>query len=247
MTVPACQCGQHLAPHDFRDELSWREYDGLSALCQACQDTVFMAFRDDGVPPHRYELRSGALVATRTWRDRPLDVVLIPFVFGAPGRPVGWEVGSIVYARRSLSPSQLSDRLGPMRSVLGRHHAWLRSVTHLGIPAPGSRYGPCVVVIGRDAETLRLASAASREVADAGQVPLEPLLRERGYGSLDAFVSRTGVDLTYRAAGADPLRVCAWLGAALELGRPDPCLFECVLAPFRVPASGSRAPVTEGS
>ena len=99
---------------------------------------------------------------------------------------------------------------------------------------PAFRYGPCSVVIGRDAASLRDAAPLSEEVAQAGQV------------ALDSFVNRIGIDVGYRAAGVDPLRTCAWLGAALELGRPDPQLFEHVLRPYRLPVAGSGVPVTEG-
>ena len=244
MTVPACTCGSFvLDRHSFRDDLSWREH-ALSGLCQPCQDVVFIALRDDDVRPRRYQLRTGALVAAGV-REHRARLALIPFVFGAPGRPVGWEAGSIVYAGPALSGAQLTARLAPMRSFLGRYSVRICSVRDLGVIALPSCYGRCAVVIARDRATLLAAGSVSREVARAEHVPLEPLLRAHGgFGSLDASVSRTGIDVGYRA-GIDPLRVCAWLGAALELGRPDPGLFEHVLAPFRLPASGSRAPVTD--
>ena len=231
---------------DFRDALSWKEF-GLSGLCQACQDTLFIGTRDDDVRPRRYELRTGAVVATRRLAGAPLQAAFIPFVFGAPGRPAGWESRSIVYAGRSPSHAKLSDRLAPVRSFLGRHRVRICALRDFALCLPPSRYGPYALVIARDDATLRDVASLSGDLAQAGHVALEPVLRGRaGFGSLHAFVSRTGVDKGYRAAGVDPLRTCAWLAAALEFRRPDPALFDYLLSPYRIPASGSGAPVTEG-
>ena len=245
MTVPACACGR-MAPSDFRDEISWREYR-LSGLCQSCQDRVFIAFRDDGVEPRRYALRTGALVAVRRVPGASLgsaQLAFVPFVFGAPGRAVAWEPTSIVYAGPAPSLSQLTACLQPMRSALGRYQVRVCSVRDLPASLPAPRYGSLAVVIVRDAATIRDAAVVCEEIAHASSIELEPHLRERGFASLDSFVNRMGIDAGHRVA--DPLRTCAWMGAALELNRPDLTLFENLLQPYRIPASGSGAPVTEG-
>ena len=246
MTSPACVCGR-LAPRDFRDDESWREYR-LSGLCQSCQDRVFLAFRDDGEEPRRYALRTGALMAIRRVPGASLgsaQLALLPFTFGAPGRPVAWEPRLIVYAGPAPSLADLKACLQPARSFLGRYTVRICSVRDFSASLPAPRYGSLAVVIARDVPSLRDAGLVCEEFAQAEHVALEPLLRERGFISLHDFVNRTGVDVGHRAAGAEPLRTCAWLGAALELGRPDPAFFECVLKPFRIPASGSGVPVTE--
>ena len=229
----ACTCG-HLVQHGFRDALSWKEAE-LSGFCQRCQDALFIGVRDDGVHPCRYELRTGAVVAARRRDGR---FAIIPFVFGAPGRPVGWEALSIVCAGPAPAPSleQLSARLASARSFIGWYQVRVCSVRDFAFPPGASRYGPCAVVVARDAATLDAAATVSEELAEAGTVELDPLLRDRGVGGLDAFVARMRLDVGYYAAGVDPLRTCAWLLAALEMGRPDPTLFAHVLAPFRRPA-----------
>ena len=83
-------------------------------------------------------------------------------------------------------------------------------------------------------ETNQYAVEGAREPR-VGRIPALPR------AGVDA-----GVDSDYCATGPDPLRTCSWLGAALKLGRPDPWLFEDLLAPYRILASGAGHPLVDG-
>ena len=235
-----------MAPSDVHDEQAWREYR-LSELCQACRERLFLAYPADG-EQRRYALRTGALVGVRRVAGASYgaaQLACIPFTFGAPGRPVAWEPTSIVYAGPVPPASELDVCLRPMRSFLGCYQVRICAPRDLSPSLPAPRYGPFAVVVTRDVGTFRDAALICEEFAQAGHVALEPVLRERGFDSLESFVSRTGVDADYCAVDLDPLRTCSWLGAALELGRPDPGLFEHVLAPYRIPASGAVDPIVD--
>ena len=110
--VPECRCGESLGVTDFRDVESLREFE-ISGYCQVCQDLIWIALSvpTGDEPSQAYRLRSG-LVFASSEADR--EVVCVPFLFGAPGRGVGWDLRRIV-------------RVGhPLRSLI-RRCTWQRS------------------------------------------------------------------------------------------------------------------------
>ena len=96
-----CRCGR-LVTDDFRDALS-RAEAGISGMCAACIDAVFLALDEEGVLPPQ-PLRYGALAAHRTSGGDLAEIVLFPLVCVPALHKIVWNTQHIVRIGYALPP-----------------------------------------------------------------------------------------------------------------------------------------------
>ena len=227
-----CDCGALVFANSFRNRLSYLE-SHISGLCQACQDSFFIATVDDGTPK-QYALRRGAVVACAD----PGELAIFPFVFTAPCRPLAWEARYIVRVVPVLSPPvDPYAELHAMRDVLREHQTRVLSVGAFDHPCLSERFGACELLVGLDAVSLVRAATLCRALGTASHAPIAAAFQRR-YGAPVASLGRVMASLGLDGCRSEPLvpaqagalRLCAWMGALLADPSPSvPALFPDVL------------------
>ena len=236
LTPDACRCADVLAePAGYRDAESVREAR-VSGLCQYCQDLMWIAITDgeDGAPPSHYFLRQGLVFAHS---PQPNESALIPFVFGAPGRPVGWDFRSMVRVGRTCVGVDPAATLSSLDSYTQSHRLGVASVDTPAHPLLDCLRGAALVV-GFQSEAMdRFVDACPPLRASAPALHrLEVVDGDRADPTdVPSLVVRYGMDPGYdpSAGSPDALRLCAWVACALHVPVGDRCLLDAVLAPHR--------------
>ena len=229
-----CDCGALVFANSFRNRLSYREF-GISGLCQACQDPIYLGLSD--VEPLRYALRRGAVVVCIPCGGTH-ELVVVPFVFTAPRRPLAWEARYVTrVAPAGAPPVDPYTELHAMRDVLKEHQIRVLSVGAFDHPCLSERFGACELLVGLDAVSLVRAAALCRALGTASHAPIAAAFQRR-YGAPVASLGRVMASLGLDGcrseplvpAQAGPLRLCAWMGALLAGPSPSaPPLFPDVL------------------
>ena len=223
-----CDCGALVFANSFRTRLSYREFH-ISGLCQACQDPVYLGLSD--VEPLRYALRRGAVVVCIPCGGTH-ELVVVPFVFTAPRRPLAWEARYITrVAPAGAPPVDPYAELHAMRDVLRDHQVRVHSVDSVAHPLLTQWFGRCELLIGLDTPALERVAALCPALAGAAQAPIAVPF-ERRYGALAMSLGDAVASLRLDSPRPAPsaLRLCAWLAVLLTGPSPSaPALFPEVL------------------
>ena len=244
-----CRCAEPLAERDFRDSLSYREFT-ISGLCQRCQDRVWIGLAEgaDGAPPQQYCLRRGLVFAHS---PEPSESALVPFLFGAPGRPVGWDLAAMVQIGRSTVDVDPRAALSSLRSYTLTHRLGVVSVDAPGHRLLDSLRGTALVVGFQSQPMERFVNASPALRASEPTLHKLELSADDDSGRLIDFhglVIGAGLDPGYDPGAGPPhaLRLCAWAVCALHVADGERTLLDAVLSPHlhrvgRAPHSVSPA------
>ena len=240
VVIDRCRCPEIRGPEDFRDSVSHDEWS-RTGRCQYCQDLVFIATADVHARPWLpdHHLGRGALFARSDALD---ETVLVPFTFGAPGRPPALDLHAIVRVGPSLGRLDPRAALGCLRPQLETHSIRVATATGLDDPIL-ERFARCVVLIGFQPQAMAdivnhcppLARALpDRHILEFTKEPTSPTVE------FETAIALFGLDRTHtpRRGPVEPLRLCAWIATALHL--PEPAggtLFDAVLRQHVRPAT----------
>ena len=243
-----CRCAEPQGLGDFRDFPSYAQY-AICGLCQLCQDRVWLAVTEpiDESLSSRYLLRRGVVFA---FSMHHREAALVPFIFGAPGRPPGLELN---HALRVGPDAEWFDPYPCFVALdeLGEDH--IVSTTLAGHPADPQldRLRGSAIVLGTSDQPLAPFVEACPALAAS-----HPALQYLEFCSecsnalvdISTVVRDWGLDPVYEAGGPPPhpLRVCAWILALLRLPLPDDrIMLDAVVDLYRVPlpTSPSVSPV----
>ena len=243
VVIDRCRCPEIRGPEDFRDSVSHDEWS-RTGRCQYCQDLAFIATADVHARPWLpdYHLGRGALFARSDAVD---ETVLLPFTFGAPDRPPALDLHAIVRVGPShgrLEPLDPRAALACLRPLLETHSIRVAAATGLDDPIL-ERFAPCAVLIGFQPQAM--ADVVHDCPPFARALPDRHILEfcEEPDSLTVAFetaIALFGLDRTHtpRSESVEPLRLCAWIAAALHL--PEPAggtLFDAVLRHHVRPAT----------
>ena len=233
LTPDACRCADVLAETDFRDAESLCEA-GISGLCQYCQDVMWTAITDgqDGAPPSHFFLRRG-LVFAHSVEQR--ESALIPFVFGAPGRPVGWDFCSMVRVGRSCASVDPAAALSSLKSYTLSHRLGVASVDTPAHPLLDWLRDAALVVGFQSDAMARFVDACPALRASAPELHRLTVVEGDRANPIDvpSLILRHEMDSGYDPSAGPPqaLRLCAWVACALHIPVGDRLLLDSVLAP----------------
>ena len=219
--VPECRCGESLGVTDFRDVESLREFE-ISDFCQVCQDLIWIALSvpTGDEPSQAYRLRSG-LVFAASEADR--EVVCIPFVFGAPGRGVGWDLRRIVRVGHPLPSLDLALQLAAIGRILDPHQVSITDATDPTDPVL-ARFGGTALVLGFQPRIMgafaRMCPALSEFHCNTVDFSWKDVSAEV---DLATVVEQLGLDPGYVPGSPPPsaLRQAAWFVALLQLSSSE--------------------------
>ena len=219
--VSACQCQESLGVTDFRDALSWREFE-ISGLCQSCQDLIWLALSvpTGDEPSQAYRLRRG-LVFAASEADR--EVVCVPFLFGAPGRGVGWDLRRIVRVGDALPSLDPAVHLAALGRVLEPQQVLITDATDPTDPVL-ARFCDTALVLGFQPRIMgafaRMCPALSELHCNTVDFSWKDVSAEV---DLATVVRNFGLDPEYVPGSRPPsaLRQAAWLVALLQLSSSE--------------------------
>ena len=236
--VDVCRCAERLVPADLRNDLSWREFE-ISGLCQSCQDLIWLALSvpiaDE--PSQPYFLRRG-LVFAASEADR--EVVCVPFLFGAPGRGVGWDLRRIMRVGDPLRSIDASVHLAALGRVLEPHQVSITDATDPTDPVL-ARFCDTALVLGFQPRIMgafaRMCPALSELHCNTVDFSWKDVSAEV---DLATVVEQLGLDPGYVPGSPPPsaLRQAAWFVALLQLSSSEGgSVLDTALAPHvrRVP------------
>ena len=186
--IGRCMCGATVLGDSFRDRESYLEFLRTGrALCQDCQDAIFLAGNPDD-PDHPFPIVDGALAAVRGAPGVLEETCFLPFrVVPAPWTRIAFEARFIVRAGPALEPLDQWDELEPMREPLAEHQVRVRE--HRSVE---------VAELAGQLDRLAFLVAADRTSLDAVRSAY-PLLSRIAAASLED-------DVPWQAAFARPLR-----------------------------------------
>ena len=219
--APPCACNAPLGPTDFRTAAAFDHWVA-SGRCQWCQDAAALTAPDTHAVPS--PIRQGAVVAHSPTLD---EVVFLPLRFGDPARPVVWEARHLLRVGPALAPLDPAPAFASMRAVLAGQRIDATLAPALDTPWLARLLSRTALVLA--AHSPRLADVVGACPALWAAAPsVHPL----GFGdvdtgeaiSLERFIVSAGLDPDHgpdARAPVAPLRLCAWLGAALTLPTPD--------------------------
>ena len=232
----ACRCAEVLAEPDFRDSLAYREYL-VSGLCQRCMDGVWIgsAAGPEVASPQPYSLRRGLVFAHSRERD---ESALIPFVFGAPARPVGWDLAAMVRVGRSTGEVDAAAALSSLRSYTLTHRVGVVTVDSAADPLLDSLCGAALVVAFQSEAMERFVNASPALRASPPVLHRLEMYADDDLGRVidyEGLIIGAGLDPGYDSSAGPPgaLRLCAWAACALHIPDGDRTLLDGVLAPHR--------------
>ena len=220
-TLFECRCGESLGVTDFRCASSLREFE-ISGFCQLCQDLIWLALSvpTGDEPSQAYRLRSG-LVFAASEADR--EVVCIPFVFGAPGRGVGWDLRRIVRVGHPLPSLDLALQLAAIGRILDPHQVSITDATDPTDPVL-ARFGGTALVLGFQPRIMgafaRMCPALSEFHCNTVDFSWKDVSAEV---DLATVVEQLGLDPGYVPGSPPPsaLRQAAWFVALLQLSSSE--------------------------
>ena len=238
MLPAACRCAEVLGERDFRDTDSFNEYT-TSGVCQYCQDLAWFGFTvgHDGLLDQQFFLRRGVVLAHS---QEHAQSALVPFVFGAPGRPVGWDLSEIILVGQSQAGVDPAAALTSLREYTLTHRLGVVVVDTPSDPLLDPLRG-CAVVVGFQRDVLEQFVDACPALREGAPAPARHQFEvfadddsQRKVDLVDLIVA-CQMDCGYdRAAGPpDALRQCAWTVCALHIPDGDQMLLDGVLAPHR--------------
>ena len=204
----------------FRDEGSIAEWM-ISGLDQREQDQVYLPLSQGGGT--RYPIRFGALAAHALEGSALKEITLIPFLFVAPTRTVAWEARCILRIGPTPSARLLSD-LEPMAAPLEGHFLRVTDVSSFTDPRFGRWFSDLDLLLALDSESLRAIVGGCPALGRAHEVPLAEDLDWHAIAGcslvpLGRFVRCADLDSVSPGTPPSPLRLCAWMGAALVHSR----------------------------
>ena len=222
VVIDRCRCPEIRGPEDFRDSVSHDEWS-RTGRCQYCQDLAFIATADVHARPclPDYHLGRGALFARSDALD---ETVLVPFTFGAPGRPPALDLHAIARVGPSLCRLDPRASLGCLRPLLETHSIRVATATGLDDPIL-ERFARSVVLIGFQPQAMAdivhdcppIARALpDRHILEFTEESASPTVE------LETVIALFGLDRAHPpgVGPVEPLRLCAWLAAALHLPEP---------------------------
>ena len=225
-----CGCGALVRDGSFRDSQSEQEWQ-LSAYCQECQDHVFLGLDEAGkAKPSRP--RFGALVAHQRF-GLAVEIALIPFLIVPHSPAVAWEcryalrIGTLL--PHPPGPDPLMDFV-PMVRVIHSHHLRLTEIHSPDDRLLGEWFADLDLLLALDGHALyeivrvcpALRPGLHLDLAEA--IPWVDLVG-RPLLPFHAFARDRGLDPVRPELlpPPSPLRMCALMGAALELEVSDQC------------------------
>ena len=240
VVIDRCRCPDIRGPEDFRDSVSHDEWS-RTGRCQYCQDLAFIATADVHARPclPDYHLGRGALFARSDALD---ETVLVPFTFGAPGRPPALDLHAIARVGPSLCRLDPRASLGCLRPLLETHSIRVATATGLDDPIL-ERFARSVVLIGFQPQAMAdivhdcppIARALpDRHILEFTEEHTSPTVE------LETVIALFGLDRTHtpRRGPVQPLRLCGWIATVLHLPEPDGgTLFDAVLPQHVRPAT----------
>ena len=220
-TLFECRCGESLGVTDFRCASSLREFE-ISGFCQLCQDLIWLALSvpTGDEPSQAYRLRSG-LVFAASEADR--EVVCVPFLFGAPGRGVGWDLRRIVRVGHPLRSIDASVHLAALGRVLEPHQVSITDATDPTDPVL-ARFCDTALVLGFQPAVMsafaRMCPALSERHCNTVDFSWKDVSAEV---DLATVVEQLGLDPGYVPGSPPPsaLRQAAWFVALLQLSSSE--------------------------
>ena len=240
VVIDRCRCPEIRGLEDFRDSVSHDEWS-RTGRCQYCRDLARIATADVHARPclPDYHLGRGALFARSDALD---ETVLVPFTFGAPGRPPALDLHAIVRTGPELRPLDPRAALGCLRPHLETHSIRIATATGLDDPIL-ERFARCVVLIGFQPQAMAdivhdcppMARALpDRHILEFTEGSASPTVE------LETVIALFGLDRAHPpgAGPVEPLRLCAWIATVLHLPEPDGgTLFDAVLRQHVRPAT----------
>ena len=217
-------CGQLVRADSFRDSVSGREYL-ITALCQGCQDEMYLGGSKDG-PPASGPVHRGAVFAAVPERGMPREVALLPFAFSARLGRIAWEPRDIVRAgAEPIAATSASAELRGIRDAWRGSHERVLSLGSLADPLLAARIAAPALVIVLDRKSLANAAALCSSAILPPLVDLSTAVPwDSAFGTpllpLEPFVAACGLDVDAARQGGlrgSALRQAAFIAQLLTL------------------------------